>query len=145
MVRNLHYRLPLDMENERRAKSRYPLRVNVRYQTLEMAGRVAGVGQTLNLSSSGALIHAISTIREGARVRVVFEWPTLLNGTIPLQLVTIGTVVRRQGSALAIAFEGYQFRTAGRANVATMPEPRVSPSYASADFTTLRMSAKSSS
>jgi hypothetical protein len=132
------------MEKERRAKSRYPLRLNVRYQTLETVGRIGGVGQTLNLSSGGVLIHCTSTIREGARVRVVFEWPSLLNGAIPLQLVTIGTVVRRQGAALAIAFEGYQFRTAGRANVATMPAPRVSPSYPSADFTGLRIAAKSS-
>lgn len=131
------------MDKERRTKSRYPLRLNVRYQTMEMAGRVAGVGQTLNLSSSGVLLTCSITIREGARVRAVFEWPTLLNGTIPLQLVTIGIVVRRQGSGLAIAFEGYQFRTAGRANVATMPDPRLSPSYSSPDVANLQISAKS--
>jgi len=133
----------IDMDNERRAKLRYPLRMNVRYQTMGLTSPVAGVGQTLNVSSSGALLNCRSTIREKTRIRVVFEWPTLLNGAIPLQLITIGVVVRHQGSGLAIAFEGYQFRTARRrANVATMPDVRVSPSYRSAD---LQMAAKSSS
>jgi hypothetical protein len=64
-----------------------------------------------------------------------------------LQLITIGVVVRRQETALAIAFEGYQFRTARRrANVATMPDTRVSPSYSSAGVTNLPLAvAKSSS
>jgi hypothetical protein len=119
--------------------------LNVRFQTLEIVGRVAGVGQTLNLSSSGVLITCSMTIRDGAKVRVVFEWPSLLNGTIPLQLVTIGTVVRRQGLGLAIAFDGYQFRTAGRrANVTTMPEPRISPSYSDTEVANYPISAKSS-
>lgn len=133
------------MDKERRAKSRYPLQLNVRYQTLGTAGPVAGVGQTLNVSSSGICITCSSNIHEGTRVRVVIEWPSLLNGTTPLQLVTIGTVTRREPSALAIAFEGYQFRTTGRrGNVATMPDPRPSTSYGSAEVTNLQMTAKSS-
>ncbi len=132
------------MDRERRAKSRYPLQFSVRYQTLGMARPVAGVGQTVNVSSGGALIVCNGVIREGTRIRVVFEWPSLLNGVIPLHLVTIGTVVRYHSSGLAIAFEGYQFRTAGRrSNVATMPDARVSPSYSRANATSLRMAAKS--
>jgi len=136
------------MEKERRSKSRYPLQLKVRYQTLGMAIPVAGVGQTVNVSSSGVLITsniaASGAIREGTRVRVVFEWPSLLNGVIPLHLVTLGTVVRLQNLRLAVAFEGYQFRTAGRrATVATMPDNRVSPSYSRADVTNLQIVAKS--
>jgi hypothetical protein len=133
------------MDKERRAKSRYPLQLNVRYQTIGMAGPVSGVGQTVNVSSSGVCITSTSAIQEGARVRVVIEWPSLLNGTTPLQLVTIGTVVRRQDSAFAIAFEGYQFRTAGRrGNIATMPDPRSVAGYSSAGVMNLPMTAKSS-
>ncbi|HTC35308.1 MAG TPA: PilZ domain-containing protein [Bryobacteraceae bacterium] len=134
------------MDKERRAKSRYPLQLNVRYQTMGMAGPVAGIGETTNVSSSGVFVTSTTSIREGSRVRVVIEWPSLLNGTTPLQLITIGTVVRRQDSGFAIAFEGYQFRTAGRrATVATMPDPRVSPSanYGSAGVTNLPLLAKS--
>jgi hypothetical protein len=133
------------MDKERRAKSRYPLQLNVRYQSIGLASPAAGVGQTLNVSSSGVLITCDSNIREGARVRVVIEWPSLLNGTTPLQLVTIGTVTRREGTWLAVAFEGYQFRTAGRrANIATMPDPRPSPSYGRAEAASLPLVAKSS-
>jgi hypothetical protein len=114
------------MDRERRTKSRYPLQLNVRYQTMGMAGSVAGVGQTVNVSSSGVLITSGNNLREGVRMKAVIEWPSLLNGTTPLQLIIIGIVVRRQSSGFAIAYDGYQFRTAGRkANVATMPEPRV--------------------
>ena len=136
--------LRFEMEKERRSKSRFPLRMNVRYQSLGTDRPFAGVGQTVNVSSSGVLVTCNSTIHEGARVRVVFEWPSLLNGTTPLQLLTTGTVVRRQESGLAIAFEAYQFRTAGRrANVAIMPDVRVSSRYSSADVTNIQISAKS--
>ncbi len=100
----------------------------------------------MNVSSSGVFITSATSIRESTRVRVVIEWPSLLNGTTPLQLITIGTVVRRQDAGFAIAFEGYQFRTAGRrGTVATMPDPRVSPSanYGTAQGTSLTMLAKS--
>jgi PilZ domain len=131
------------MNKERRAKSRYDMNLNVRYQTMGMASPVAGIGQTLNVSSGGVFITGDHNVREGTRMRVVIEWPSLLNGTTPLQLITIGIVVRRQNAGLAVAFEGYQFRTAGRrANVTAMPEPRISPSYASADAANLQLAAK---
>ena len=132
------------MDKERRAKCRYEMNLNVRYQTMGMAGPVAGVGQTLNVSSGGVFITGAGNIAEGTRMRLVIEWPSLLNGTTPLQLITIGIVVRKQNSGLAVAFEGYQFRTAGRrANVTPMPEPRIAPNYAS-DITNLQFAAKSS-
>ena len=136
--------LRFDMDTERRVKSRYPLHLNVRYQTLGTAVRVANVGQTVNLSSSGVLINSTCPIGEGERVRAVFEWPSMLNGDIPLQLVTVGIVVRRQGTRLAIAFEGYQFRTAGRrANVAAMPTPRPVSNYYGLDVASSPIAAKS--
>jgi hypothetical protein len=134
----------IDMDRERRVKSRYPLQLKVRYQTVGMAGPVAGFGETVNVSSSGVFITTSSNIREGTRVRAVMEWPSLLNGTTPLQLITIGTVVRRQYSGFAIAFEGYQFRTAGRrAVVTTMPDPRISSGYGAAEVPNIPMIAKS--
>jgi hypothetical protein len=133
------------MEKERRAKSRYPLTLNVRYQTMGINGPLTGVGQTANVSSSGAFVTVVGNIREGTRLKLVIEWPSLLNGTTPLQLVTIGTVVRRQEMGIAVAFEGYQFRTTGRrANVATMPDPRIAPGYSAANEPSYSLAAKSS-
>src|ERR1700733_128306 len=135
-----------DMENERRVKSRYPLELNVRYQTMD-AGPVAGVGQTVNVSSSGMLLACASNIPEGARLKIFIEWPSLLNGTTPLQLITVGTVVRCTEIGVSIVFESYQFRTMSRtrhANITQMPD-RVAPSYGSSQPEPLSFVAKSSS
>src|SRR5579871_4884734 len=133
------------MENERRVKSRYPLELNVRYQTMGGAGSVAGVGQTINMSSSGMFLACESNIPEGARLKLFVEWLSLLNGTTPLQLITVGTVVRSTEIGISVVFESYQFRTMSRSrysNVAQMPE-RVLPAYEQPE--TLSLIAKSSS
>jgi len=135
------------MDNERRVKSRYPLELNARYQTMGAAGPVAGVGQTLNMSSSGMLLACASEMPEGTRLKVFVEWPSLLNGTTPLQLITVGTVVRRSDIGVSVVFDSYQFRTMSRmrnSNVTQMPE-RISQSYGSAPQDALPMVAKSSS
>src|SRR5580698_5138425 len=135
------------MLNERRVKSRYPLELNVRYQTLGTAGPGAGAGQTLNISSSGMLLACASNIPEGTRLKLYVEWPSLLNGTTPLQLITVGTVVRSTQIGVSIVFDSYQFRTMSRARyskVTQMPE-RVSPSYGSVRPEPLSLVAKSSS
>jgi len=135
------------MANERRLKSRYPLELNVRYQTLGAAGPVAGIGQTVNLSSSGMLLACPGSIAEGTRIKIFIEWPSLLNGTTPLQLITVGTVVRCAPIGVSIVFESYQFRTMGRArpaNVQQMPDVGRS-SYGELHSAPISLMAKSSS
>jgi hypothetical protein len=39
------------------------------------------------------------------------EWPSLLDGRVPLQLFAVGRVLRRGSSYFAAAFERYEFRT----------------------------------
>jgi hypothetical protein len=114
------------MAHERRMKSRYPLELNVRYQILGAGGAATGSGQTINISSSGMLLACASSIAEGTRLKAFVEWPSLLNGTTPLQLIMVGTVVRRTPIGVSMVFESYQFRTMGRAryaNVKQMAEP----------------------
>ncbi len=135
------------MENERRVKSRYPLELNVRYQTMGAAGPVAGVGQTVNMSSSGMFLACASNLPEGSRLKLFIEWPSLLNGTTPLQLITVGTVVRSTEIGISVVFESYQFRTMARSkysNVAQMPE-RVVQRYGAQQPEALSLIAKSSS
>jgi hypothetical protein len=135
------------MDKERRVKSRYPLELKVRFQTMGAAGPVAGVGQTLNMSSSGMLLACASEIPEGTRLKVFVEWPSLLNGTTPLQLITVGTVVRCTQIGVSIVFDSYQFRTMSRArysNVTEMPE-RLASSYGSVPAEPHSLVAKSSS
>ena len=99
---------------ERRSKARYPVKLMVRYRTIGRSNSVNGVGQTLNMSSGGLLVSAEREIPAGSRLEVNVEWPLLLNGTVPLQLVAHGKVVRGGGSEFAVCFAQYQFRTMGR-------------------------------
>jgi hypothetical protein len=137
----------LDMGNERRVKSRYPVELNVRYQVLGAASTTAGVGQTVNMSSSGMLLACASNVTEGSRIKLFVEWPSLLNGTTPLQLITVGTVVRTTSFGISVVFESYQFRTMSRArrsNVTEMPQP-LTTSYRDSEPALLSFIAKSSS
>lgn len=102
------------MSLERRTKARYPLELTIHYQTMGVLEPICGAGRTVNMSSSGLLIACEHDLPEGERLKVTIEWPTLLNGTTPLQLVTTGKVVRKQESNLGVAFDWYQFRTMRR-------------------------------
>lgn len=102
------------MNIERRFKARYPLELNVRYQTYGQSNPVSGIGHTVNFSSSGVLVAASQPVVDGDRLKLIIEWPTLLNGTTPLQLVTFGRVVRSNATQFAVALEHYQFRTMKR-------------------------------
>ena len=99
---------------ERRSKARYPVKLTVRYRTVGRNQHVNGVGQTLNMSSGGLLVSAQQEVSAGLRLEVNVEWPLLLDGTVPLQLVAHGKVVRCGDSMFAISFAQYQFRTMGR-------------------------------
>jgi hypothetical protein len=134
------------MTYERRVKSRYPVELNVRYQILGASGPTAGVGQTVNMSSSGMLLACASDVAEGTRIKVFVEWPSLLNGITPLQLITVGTVVRSTPIGVSVVFESYQFRTMSRARSNVMPMPEVvSSSYGDSGAQPLSLIAKSSS
>jgi hypothetical protein len=96
---------------ERRLRARYPVRLNARYRTLDSKPEFAGVGLTVNMSSGGLLVTCGHHIPCGARLEVLMEWPSLLESTIPLQLVTSGRVIRSAPSSFVIEFAQYQFRT----------------------------------
>ena len=66
------------------------------------------------MSSGGLLIAAEQRTQVGAKIELNVEWPSLLDGTIPLQLVAVGRVVRCLESGFALAFTQYQFRTMSR-------------------------------
>jgi hypothetical protein len=99
---------------DRRSKVRFPLELPVRYRTLGREGPFAGVGSVVNLSSGGVLVAHQHEIRAGARMELNIEWPFLLNGQVPLQLVLLGRVVRCETSSFAVELGRYHFRTARR-------------------------------
>ena len=73
-----------------------------------------GVGETVDVSSSGVLVVSQHDLSAGARLEMTLEWPYQLDETIPLQLVLSVRVVRYTKSAFAVAIVQYQFRTMKR-------------------------------
>ncbi len=65
----------------------------------------------MNLSSGGVLVASQHQMNEGALVEMRIEWPLLLDGKTPLQLIAVGRVLRHGISHFAAAFERYEFRT----------------------------------
>jgi hypothetical protein len=96
---------------ERRLRARYPVGLAARYRTLDQTDELAGVGITVNMSSSSLLVACHHDIPLGTQMEVLMNWPSLLESTIPLQLVTSGRVVRTEPSRFVIEFARYQFRT----------------------------------
>jgi len=99
---------------ERRSKIRYPVSLNVKYRTVGRSNRISGIGRTLNMSSGGLLIAADQRTEVGAKVELNVEWPSMLDGMVPLQLVAVGRVVRCLEVGFALSFTQYQFRTMSR-------------------------------
>jgi hypothetical protein len=109
---------------ERRLKIRYPVRLAVYYRTVGRSQHLSGVGHTVNMSSSGLLFECEHTLPPGTRIEATLEWPSLLDESIPLQLVTVGRIVRSEGSTCGMAFVQYQFRTMKRRENAAAGAPK---------------------
>ena len=99
----------MSVKEERRFKIRFPIALGVRF-VLHRPPMV-GTGQTLNLSSSGALITSQQRPSVRQRIDLFVDWPVMLNGATPLQLVAVGYVVRSDAGVFALSFERYEFRT----------------------------------
>jgi hypothetical protein len=100
---------------ERRSKLRYPLDLKVCFRCLTESSGFSGFGRTVNMSSGGVLVFsehvALRGISAGAHLQMSIEWPSLLDGRIPLQLFAVGRILRVGASAFAATFDRYQFRT----------------------------------
>jgi len=96
---------------ERRRKYRYPLDLSVRFRCPLGESRVSGQGLAVNLSSGGVLVASRHQLNVGAPVEMSIEWPLLLDGKTPLQLLAVGWVLRRGDYHFAATFDRYEFRT----------------------------------
>lgn len=95
---------------ERRSKTRYPLSLKVRYRTRGQSLPFRE-GRVVNISSGGILVISQHELSVGAELEMRVEWPSLLDGLIPLQLVALGKVMRCGVSSFAVLFSMYQYRT----------------------------------
>jgi PilZ domain-containing protein len=99
---------------ERRLKFRYPVDLNVRLRFSAGRASFSGAGLVVNISSGGILVASEDQLVVGALVEMSIEWPALLDGRVPLQLVATGRVLRREASYFAAAFQRHEFRTIKR-------------------------------
>jgi hypothetical protein len=107
--------LSLQQMAERRSKARYPLRLGVRYRTVSSGPALVGVGRTVNMSSCGLLIATEQAkFPAGERLQLTLEWPCLLHGITPLQLVVSCRVTRCDQEEFAVKLDQYLFRTTKR-------------------------------
>jgi len=97
---------------EKRSSIRFPLVRDVRYKRLSMRNSVdIGRGQTIDISSKGVYFTSDMTLSVGERLELSINWPAQLDQKLPLQLVTLGRVVRSDNGRYAMAIERYEFRT----------------------------------
>jgi hypothetical protein len=100
---------------ERRSKARFPLRLGVRYRIVSGGPSLIGVGRTVNMSSRGLLIASEEgNVRAGARLQLIVDWPSLLHGITPLQLIVSCRVTRCLPEEFAVELDQYQFKTKKR-------------------------------
>ena len=102
---------------ERRVKSRYPLDLSVRFRFSSAGSHFSGAGLAVNMSSGGILVESKHQVIVGARVEMNIEWPSLLDGRIPLQLIAVGRVLRWGALGFAASFERHEFRTMKRSSL----------------------------
>jgi hypothetical protein len=103
---------------ERRASHRFPIERDVRFKVLSRkTGTEAGVGKTVNISSSGVLFTADRSLSPGKRVELSISWPAQLDKTCHLKLVAKGRVVRCEADKAALEIQQYEFRTSGSSSL----------------------------
>ena len=101
--------------NERRGKSRFAIRRELRFKILEKEQVVStGNGRTVDLSSQGLAFETASKLSVGQLMELSISWPVLLDETCLMQLVVFGHVVRARRSFVACTIDRYEFRTQRR-------------------------------
>ena|SRR5258708_38125637 len=105
--------------DDRRSSNRLPIERDVRYKVLGKNSSIkqVGMGKTVNISSGGVLFTTESPLPEGERVELSVSWPAQLNDIVPLKLVAMGRLVRRDEAQAAISIERYEFKTRGSAGL----------------------------
>ena len=103
-----------DSDNNRRKTSRFPIIREIRYRVSTRDNLFeAGVGSTVNISSSGVLFSTEKPLLPGRRVEVAISWPAELNRNTALKLVARGRVVRTEDGHAAAELQNFEFRTMG--------------------------------
>ena len=107
-----------DSNTDRRSSDRFSIEREVRFKVLNKKnGEEAGIGKTVNLSSTGVLFTTDQILLPSRRIEVSISWPAELNGKCALRLVATGRVVRFGDGRAAMEIQQHEFRTQAKASV----------------------------
>jgi hypothetical protein len=105
--------MPISFE-DRRGSNRFSIRQQARYQVLRRRVVIeSGLGETVNLSSSGVLFTTTSCLPPRVVVELEIDWPAKFDSRLSMKLVTRGAVVRSGPDYSAIKIEKHEFRIKG--------------------------------
>jgi len=100
-------------EAGRNASRRYPMSYGLRYVMAPPAPAWPGAGETLWMSRHQVAFLAKGPACVGDKLQLFIEWPVLLLGEVPLQLVATAEIVQRAGPLNVAKLTKYEFRTRG--------------------------------
>ena len=98
---------------ERRARTRYPLGLELQYTILSPHPQPRGNGRAVDVSSSGVRFAADQPLASGLIIELAVQWPVLLDGGVQMQLVLSGRIVWAKGNEAGMEILRHEFRTRG--------------------------------
>jgi hypothetical protein len=120
----MRYDYPLSEpgKTQRRSSLRFPLRLELAYQLLDVAGgKCSGVGISENISATGILFSTQERpLPPDAPVLLTVDWPARRNRATKTALVAWGRVVRCLSGKAAVRILRHEFRTWRPAHHSTM-------------------------
>ncbi len=100
-------------QSDRRTADRFPIEREVRYKVLNKKNAdEMGIGQTVNMSSTGVYFTTEHILLPGKRLELAISWPAQLNNQTALKLVARGRIIRYDEGRAAMEIQQYEFRTA---------------------------------
>ncbi len=102
-------------ETDRRSKTRFPIRRELRFKVLE-GGKIvgSGAGNTRDMGSGGEAFFSDGDLKPGSFVELSISWPVLLDNRCPMRLIVFGRVLRSEGGWSTCSVDKYEFRTQAR-------------------------------
>jgi len=97
---------PSFAQSERRQHRRYPITAELEYI---LTGNRAQA-TTLNISSGGVFLKTDQILPVGDQIRVLINWPVLLDQRCPLRLVITGRILRSDEAGAAVGIIRYDFK-----------------------------------
>jgi len=114
----LHTAFAGNSGSERRSHRRYLVDLVICCRALP--SRRVVVGKTYDISIGGVRFTSSEILDPGTKVELAIDWPVLLDGASPLQLIGWGNVLRTGKHGTAIKIERHEFWTRG---TRTVPPP----------------------